>query len=113
MSDRNYAQEAAQIVAGQSRLIPEKAHLLAMAGQVQSAAMNVETLAKSLAAVMVDNDLVTMTLPKELFDEVAKRQAGIQIERRPDGSIAISRTGLTPEEEIRQKATHPQVQKVQ
>lgn len=91
---RNYADEAARIVAGESMLLPEKAHLVAMAGQVESAARNVRTLTTAIASLMLQASKHQLVVSAEKLQAVLDTRTHIQIIQHRDGALEFRRIAL-------------------
>ncbi len=95
---RNYAAEAQRIVSGESKLMPEREHLVALVGQLQGVASNLQLACSLLAGIMVDNDLPRMAYPKTFLDQPAVQRAALQIKRDPTtGTVTVTRAVPLPE----------------
>jgi hypothetical protein len=82
---RNYAAEAVDIAAGTSRLLPERAHLQALAAQMESVLLEHRGLAQILAAVMVDTGQQNFFLPSDALADVERHRLNVVVTRHPRG----------------------------
>lgn len=91
MTERNYAQEAAQIIAGESPLLPQKEHLVAMAGQMASVTKNLELTLRLLTAILHDAGQTEMHFPQGLLEEALTGQTRLAIIGNADQSVTVRR----------------------
>lgn len=92
---RNWVAEAVAIVSGESRLLPEKEHLHALAAHAEQSIAKTIKIASILMALMVDNDMDEATIPGALVNtaktcaleiEPAKDENDVE---RADGTIVL------------------------
>jgi hypothetical protein len=91
MTERNYGEEAAKIALGETDVIPEKAHVVALVQQMASVQRNLKLTNTLIAALMVDNDYPVMFFPKKLLDAVERRFVALEFSREDDGSVKVTR----------------------
>lgn len=92
MAERNYAKEAAAILAGQSRLIPELEHLQAMNAQMAAVQSNLRLVLEILAALMHDAGSDALDIPKGLHEASLARRSHLLIHRDSrTGDIHVER----------------------
>ena len=107
MSDeitRNWPVEAAAIAAGESRLLPEREHLIALAQHAESAIRHSVQLGEIVVAIMADNGVQQLPMPGGLLHSVRSRRLGLEI--RPvmkegggpvaDGSLVLKLARQAP-----------------
>jgi hypothetical protein len=89
MSDdikRNWNAEAVAIAAGESRLLPQREHLQALAQHAEQSIAKTIKIASILIAFMVDNGFEKVPVPGGLLSFVRGYGLDIQPLRREDGS---------------------------
>lgn len=102
--ERNYASEAAAIAAGESRLLPEREHLVALANHAEQAIRHSIHLGEIILAIMLDNGVKQLPMPGGLLRSVRARRLGLEI--RPvmkdsgasvtDGSLILAAVQTGP-----------------
>lgn len=78
--ERNWASEAQAIAAGESRLLPEREHLMALAQHAEAAIRHQLKLGEILLAIMVDNGFQRLPIPGGLLHSVRARRLGLEIQ---------------------------------
>lgn len=84
---RNWAAEAVAIVSGQSSLLPQREHLVALAQQAESALQNAQFLTALIIACMVDVNQHELVLPAKLLEHA--RTGGFNL------AFTVARRGQT------------------
>jgi hypothetical protein len=93
--ERNYAAEAVAIVSGTTSLLPEPAHLQALAAQMESVLKEHRLLTEMLAAIMVDTGQQQIYLPAEHLDRVRRHGVNVQITQNPKNAPGAVIVDLT------------------
>jgi hypothetical protein len=94
--ERNYALEAERIATGESKLLPERAHLLALVAYRQAMMSHINLVSSLLAALMSDNNFPRLSFTKTLLESPAVLTAGLTIKREADGSVTVTRNVPPP-----------------
>jgi hypothetical protein len=90
-TERNYGDEAKRIVTGELSMLPQREHLAAMAGQMESIANNLKLTLHLLTALMHDAKETEMHFPKGLLDAAEQRFTKLNIVKNPDASVTVTR----------------------
>lgn len=89
--DRNYVAEAVAIANGESALLAQQEHLVALVAQIAGRDSNLRCVVKLLTAIMVDNDLPRMCFPPELLQQAESGLTKLAIKAEPDGGVTVTR----------------------
>jgi hypothetical protein len=100
-TERNYAAEAVAILAGQSSLLPELAHLQALAAQTESVLKEHRLLSELLAAAMVDTGQQALFFPAADLERVRRLGINVAVTQNPTNSfgavlVDLKRRALPP-----------------
>lgn len=87
--DRNYLDEALQIVAGATSKLPEKAHLVALDRQLQAMNRNIITLGELLLCILDDNRVPAMEIPVAVLEKIRRSRTMPFIHHQPTGAIVV------------------------
>lgn len=89
MSERDYLSEVRAILAGTTSLLPERAHLEAVDRQLTTMNRNLLALSEVLLAVLDDNGVTGMSVPKSTIAKVRNAAVIPVLQLRPDGSVVV------------------------
>jgi hypothetical protein len=87
--ERDYLKEAMAIVAGQSRMLPEAAHLTALHQQLAGMNQNMLRMGEVLLAILEDNRVPSLEVPVGQLQKV--RTSGLMplVHTQPSGAVVV------------------------
>lgn len=95
---RNFGSEAAAIASGESSILPQREHLVALAQHAEAAIAHSLKLTAVVVAIMVDNGIERLPMPGGLLKNVKDRRYGLNVRAvlkddgvtpAPDGSLVL------------------------
>lgn len=86
---RDYLAEAREIANGTTMRLPQKEHLIALDRQLAAMNRNIVTLGEILLAVLLDNGVPSMSVPKKAFERVRSQRTIPIIQAQDDGSVVV------------------------
>lgn len=92
--DRNYVAEAVAIANGESALLAQQEHLVALVAQIAGRDSNLRCVVKLLTAIMADNGLSEMRVTPELLKLAEQGLTTLEIKAEADGGVTVTRRVL-------------------
>lgn len=90
-NERDYLKEAMAILAGQSRMLPQKEHLEALHEQLRRTVGNLEKTAQALAGVMLMGDITRLPVREEIVQQILRSRTGVFVESQQGQGLLIHR----------------------
>lgn len=93
MDEPDYLAQAMKIVNGDTLLLAQREHVLALHSQMSAANRNIIALGEILLCILTDNGVPAMQIPAAMLAKVRTLNAIPTIQRQEDGAVVVR---LTP-----------------